>query len=77
MRHRIGKVFLCERCAVVDSVGVSTCKEGMNSVLGPVSKALLMSIVARSVRCVGFGAFKPSCMCVVRSAVVECLALKP
>ena len=52
----------------------------MNSVLGTVSKALLMSFVARSVRCTGFGAFRTSCMCcvsVVRSVVVECLALKP
>ena len=52
----------------------------MSSVLGTVSKAILMSIVARSVQCAGFGAFRPSCMCcvsVVRSVVVECLALKP
>ena len=52
----------------------------MSSVLGTVSKALLMSIVARSVRCAGFGAFRPSCMCCVsvgRSVVEECLALKP
>ena len=52
----------------------------MSSVLGTVSKALLMSIVAKSVRCTGFGAFRPSCMCcvcVVRSVVVECLPLKP
>ena len=52
----------------------------MSSVLVTVSKALLMSIVTRSIRCVGFDAFRPSCMCcvsVVRSVVVECLALKP
>ena len=52
----------------------------MSIVLGTVSKALLMSIVASSVRCAGLGAFSPSCMCcvsVVRSVVVECLALKP
>ena len=45
-----------------------------------VSKALLMSIVARSVRCAGFGEFRPSCICcvsVVRSVIAECLALKP
>jgi len=46
----------------------------MSSVLDTVSKALLVSIVARSVRCAGFGAFRPSCMCCV---VVECLARKP
>ena len=53
---------------------------GMSSVLGNVSKALLMSIVARIVRCEGFGAFSPLCMCcvsVVRSVFVESLALKP
>ena len=36
--------------------------------------------MARNVRCAGFGAFRPSCMCcvsVVRSVVVECLARKP
>ena len=52
----------------------------ISSVLGTVSKALLMSTVARSVRNAGFGAFRPSCMCsvtVVRSVAVECLALKP
>ena len=52
----------------------------MSSVLGTVSKALLMSIVARSIRCAGSGAFRPSCMCcvsAVRRIVVECLALKP
>ena len=51
----------------------------MISVLGTVSEALLMSIVARSVRCAGFGAFRPLCMCcasVVRSVVVECFSLK-
>ena len=67
---------------------MSTCKEGkqpllvvrMSSVPGTVSKALLMSIVTRSVRFAGFGAFRPSCLCcvsVVRSVVVECLALNP
>ena len=35
----------------------------MSSVLGTVSKALLASIVARSVQCAGFSAFRPSCMC--------------
>ena len=47
----------------------------MRSILGTVLKVLLMSIVARSVRCAGFGAFRPSCMCcvsVVRSVVIEC-----
>ena len=52
----------------------------MSSVLGTVSNALLMSIVARSVWCAGFSAFRALCMCcvsVVRNNVVECLALKP
>ena len=52
----------------------------MSSVLGTVSKALLMSIAARSIRCAGFGAFRPSymyCVSVVRSFVVEYLVLKP
>ena len=52
----------------------------VSNVLGTVSMALLMYIVARSVRCADVGAFKPSCMCcvsVVRSVTVECLALKP
>ena len=47
----------------------------MSSVLGTVSKALLMCIVATSVRYVDFGAFRPSCMCcvrVARSVIVEC-----
>ena len=47
-----------------------------SSVLGTVSKTILMSIVTRVVRCPGFGAFRPSCMCCV-SVVVECLARKP
>lgn len=52
----------------------------MSNVRGTVSKALLMSIVAKSVLCAGLGMFRPSCMCcvsVVRSVVVECKALKP
>ena len=52
----------------------------LSSILGTVSKALLMSIVAKSVRCSGFAGFRPSCICcvsVVRCIVVECLALKP
>ena len=52
----------------------------MSSVLGTVSKASLMSIVARGVRGASFGAFRSSCICsmsVVRNVVVECLALKP
>jgi len=52
----------------------------MSNVRGTVSKALLMSIVARSVLCAGLGIFRPSCMycvSVVRSVVVECKALKP
>ena len=51
-----------------------------SSVLGTVSKTILMSIVTRVVRCPGFGAFRPSCMCFVsveKSVVVECLARKP
>ena len=46
----------------------------MSSVLVTVSKDLRMSIVERIVRCAGFGAFMPSCMCcvsVVRSVIVE------
>ena len=52
----------------------------MSNVRGTVSKALLMSIVARSVLCAGLGILRPSCMyyvSVVRSVVVECKALKP
>ena len=52
----------------------------MSSVVGTISKPLLMSIVTRSVRCTCFGAFRPSCMCcvrIVRSVVAEFLALKP
>ena len=52
----------------------------MSSVLCKVSKVLIMSIVAISVRCAGFDAFKLLCMCCVigvRSVVVECLNLKP
>ena len=52
----------------------------MSSVRGTVSKALPMSIEARSVLCAGLGIFRPSCMhcvSVVRSVMVECSALKP
>ena len=52
----------------------------MSSVLGSESKALLMSSVAKSVRCADFGAFMPTCMCcvsVVRSVAVDCFTLKP
>ena len=52
----------------------------MSNVRGTVSKALRMSIVARSVLCAGLGIFRPSCMyyvSAVRSVVVECKALKP
>ena len=52
----------------------------MSNVRRPVSKALLMSIVARCVLCATLGIFRPSCMycfSVVRSVVVECRALKP
>ena len=48
--------------------------------IGTVSNALLMYIVARSVRCTVFGVFKPSNMCcvsVVKSDAVEYLALTP
>ena len=51
----------------------------MSNVLGTVSNALLMSILAWSVNYANFGAYRPSCMCcvsVVRFVVVECLALK-
>ena len=51
----------------------------MSSVLGTVWKVLLISTVARTVRRASFGAFRPSCMCcvsVVRSDVVELLAMK-
>ena len=52
----------------------------MSNVRGTVSKALLMSIVARSVRCAGFGELRPSCIVcvrVVRRVVVECRARNP
>ena len=52
----------------------------VRSVDGTVSKALLMSIVARSVRCAGLGVFRPSsivCVRLVRSVVVEWNVLKP
>ena len=52
----------------------------MSSVRGTVSKDLLMSFLARSVPCAGFGIFRLSCMycvSVLRSVVVECRALKP
>ena len=51
----------------------------MSGVRGTMSKALIMSIVARSVLCAGLGTFKPSrmyCVGVVRSVVVECRAVK-
>ena len=51
----------------------------MSGVSGTVSKALLMSIVAKRVRCAGLGVFRPSsmvCESVVRSVVVECRARK-
>ena len=47
---------------------------------GTVSKALLMSIVAISVRYAGLAEFIPSsivCVKLVRSVLVECLVLKP
>ena len=50
----------------------------MSCVLGTVSQALLMSIVARTVLCAGFGVFRPSCMScvsVLRCLVAECWAL--
>ena len=52
----------------------------MSSVLGTVSKALLMYIVARRVRCADFDVFTPSCTCyvsVMKRDALECLALKP
>ena len=51
-----------------------------SSVCGTVLKALLISIVARSVLCAGLVIFRLSCLycvSVVRSVVVECRALKP
>ena len=51
----------------------------MSNVRGTVSKALLMSIVARSVLCTGLGIFRPSCMycvSVVKSVVVDNGSLK-
>ena len=51
-----------------------------SSVQGTVLKAVLMSIVARSIRFASSGGFSPSYMCcvsVVISVVVECLAVKP
>ena len=52
----------------------------MSVCLGTVSKALLMSIVAISVRGAGLLVLKPSsvvCVMFVSSDVVECLGLKP
>ena len=52
----------------------------MSSVRGTVSKALLMSLVARCLLCAGLAIFGRSCMycgTVVRNVVVECRALKP
>ena len=51
-----------------------------SSVRGTVSKAILMSIVARGALHAALGVFRPWCMycvSVVRSVVVECMALKP
>ena len=47
---------------------------------GTVSKALLMSIAAMSVRGAGLGALRPSsvvCVMLVSRVEVECLGLKP
>ena len=52
----------------------------MSSVRGTVSKALLMSIVAKSVRWAGGRVLRPSsvvCVRVVSSVVVECCARNP
>ena len=52
----------------------------LGSMRGIVSKALLLSIVTRSVVYDGLGMYKPSCsycVSIVRSVVVECRALKP
>ena len=52
----------------------------VRSVRGTVSKALLMSTVARSVRCAGLGVLRPSsvvCVMFVSRDVVECWGLKP
>ena len=52
----------------------------VSSVRGTVSKALVMSIVARIVRCSGFGELRPSYIVsvrVVRRVVVECSAQIP
>ena len=49
-----------------------------SGVLVNVLKALLMSCGVKSVRCVGFCALEPSCMCcvrIVRTVVDKCLAL--
>ena len=70
----IGKSFLVVSVYVVLNIFC------MSSMRGTVSKALLISIMARSVLYANFGTFRPSCMycvSVVRSAVVECRALKP
>ena len=51
----------------------------MSSVVGTVSKALLKSTVARSIRCAGLGVFRLSRMCcvnAVRRVVVECMTLR-
>ena len=52
----------------------------MSGVRRMVSKALLMSIMAKSILCAGFEIFSPSCMYyvnVARSVVIESRALKP
>ena len=52
----------------------------ISSVLGTVSKVLLMSFAGRSIRSEGFSAFRTSRMCcvsVVRSVAVDCMALNP
>ena len=52
----------------------------MSSVCGTVPKALLMSIVARSVLYAGLETFRPSCVhcfSIDKSVVVECRAMKP
>ena len=52
----------------------------MSSVRGTISKALLISVVGRSVLYAGLGKFRPLCVYCVsvgRSVVVECRALNP
>ena len=72
--RKLASHFLKFGCMLVLSILL------MSVCLGTVSKALLMSIVAISVRGAGLLVLKPSsvvCVMFVSSDVVECLGLKP